>query len=452
MFLKIKYADKGITFKQKYDSQTLADLLKSIHEKCGIEPGLKVELTYIDSENDRITVETTEDLQNAFEDVKSQPSEKGLTTLIVEVSTSPFTAMNSVITFDQAIELEKPSVVVEASSEQKQDQVFTSEFSESFINPPNTDENQPAFEHQDLPEPPRAHLNHADSTMTSLNNQGTDPTSITVANTGTFQFGQLPPVIPTTDYPEESTFKEDGEPHLGISCSQCFCAPIVGTRWRLVEKNDFDLCGKCAVKPEYKDLLMFKIPRHDPRQRCFDNKNFEAIVHYFQKDGGSHKELCQVESPNKRFEDTRKQMLLSTMRQLLPQHDPARVTAFLDDYIKDPLKSVQVEILIEIYLKSTAIAGKPQTNCKTAKKDNQGLTYQKGTYEYNPSSHNLSTVNSHPAPPTRPGFAPPPHPPMGYPLPGFHPPFGHMYPGAIPHVGAFHYGYGPHPAYQPRRS
>eukprot|EP01019_Chilodonella_uncinata_P003915 GABU01004801.1.p1 GENE.GABU01004801.1~~GABU01004801.1.p1 ORF type:complete len:178 (-),score=25.91 GABU01004801.1:234-767(-) len=129
-----------------------------------------------------------------------------------------------------------------------------------------------------------------ESTLTSIQPLLENPAVINVANTGNFPGEGLPqPSGPGFEYPEDVHPVGFGtlDMHLGTSCSQCFVAPIEGTRWRIVAKNDFDLCDRCVTKPEYKDLVMIRIPRYDPKVRSFDNQNFEAIVNYFHKNGST---------------------------------------------------------------------------------------------------------------------------------------------------------------------
>ena len=429
MFVKIKYAEKNLVIRIKYESQTLADLAEKMREKCQVEGNHQMYFTYIDAEGDKITLDSTDDLENAVEDVKIHQKDKNPVTLTLDVHTAPASTLVSNFSVVQDALIGHKAEIAH-QDESAKEAIENHNISDSFFNPQLNVHEAPENQMDET----RDRLNQFrrigdESTLTSIQPLLENPAVINVANTGNFPGESLPqPSGPSFEYPEDAHPVGFGtlDMHLGTSCSQCFVAPIEGTRWRIVAKNDFDLCDRCVIKPEYKDLVMIRIPRYDPKVRSFDNQNFEAIVRYFEKNGSNTPAEMMIEekseptevlqaSQKPKVHDTRSIILKQTMCHLLPNESPQKIEAFLQEFTKDPLSKVNVDTLVNIFLADQHI------------RKNQPPTFAPP-----PPMH-------HQAPPMRPGLwnQPYPHHP-GMP-PMCPPPFNF---GTGPFGGAFGVGFG----------
>ena len=73
--------------------------------------------------------------------------------------------------------------------------------------------------------------------------------------------------------------------HRGIQCDHCRVSPIVGRRYKSVQRFNFDLCGNCINLPQYRHEKFLMLQTHNPNDPSLTNAGFSTVVNHFNSSG-----------------------------------------------------------------------------------------------------------------------------------------------------------------------
>lgn len=71
--------------------------------------------------------------------------------------------------------------------------------------------------------------------------------------------------------------------HQNIICDECQQSPLTGRRYKSINRNDFDLCEKCANLPKYSHETFIRIPYYEASesQGIYSPKEFSNVMKQF---------------------------------------------------------------------------------------------------------------------------------------------------------------------------
>ncbi len=69
--------------------------------------------------------------------------------------------------------------------------------------------------------------------------------------------------------------------HIGIQCDHCRVSPIIGRRYKSLQRPNFDLCGKCINYPQYLHEKFLLLQTHNPNDQSLNPGTFSTVVNYF---------------------------------------------------------------------------------------------------------------------------------------------------------------------------
>ena len=326
MFIKIKHSDKII--KIKHENQTVADLHKIVQEKCGLTKPFKI--AYLDSEQDHITITSDDDLRMGIEEIKEfTTSEDGqvptITIVVIEdEDASPFNTNVSQVL---------PQNLFNSN---QGNQMETEKINAQYHNQAPKPNSNGLFSAGGINYPTQTQTQQPQQAQTSLfgNAQTPNPTA-QVTNTGLFQglapqqqaqrtgglFSNATPSQPTLfstplnyashipqptfaqnfyENPANQLFVAYGHQnvgfclprpkptttrHTGITCDHCRVSPIIGRRYKSVNRHDFDLCGRCVNYPQYIHMKFLMIQTNNPSDPSLNIPNFNQVINYFNSSG-----------------------------------------------------------------------------------------------------------------------------------------------------------------------
>ena len=377
MYIKIKHHDNII--KQKYESQSLQDLINIVKNKCNITKPFK--LAYLDVEQDHITISSDEDLKLGIEELRETTTATGgagqvpaLTIVVVEEgeiasmpnefsdilpkegffssgpATNPNNQMQTEVLNSQPQAAEKKAAVIsgnnnpapETASNQQppaQAQPTSSLFSNVppaeqrpshgqsslFGNVPHQDSTaasrgglfqtvatnnpQPGIFHNiaqaqqqsaslfQPAQPQQQAQTGLFSNATPAQNSG--PGLFSSANNLPQFTNGLPPntmfsAVPQfaqpiafvgTNLASRENFCRRPLPtstqHHGVLCDHCKVSPIIGRRYKSLQRHNFDLCGNCINRAQYLHEKFLLIQTHNPADPSLIQQNYSTVVNYF---------------------------------------------------------------------------------------------------------------------------------------------------------------------------
>lgn len=389
MYIKIKHHDNII--KQKYESQSLQDLINIVKNKCNITKPFK--LAYLDVEQDHITISSDEDLKLGIEELRETTTATGgagqvpaLTIVVVEegeiasmpnefsdilpkeglFSSGPATNQNIQMQIEvlnnQPQATEKQAAVTggnnypapETASNQQQPaqaQPTSSLFSNAPLAEQRPSQGQTSLfsniPHQDStaasrgglfqavatnnPQPGTFHnIAQAQQQSASLfqpaqpqqqAKTGLFSNATPAQNTGLGLFSnvntqqQSPNVMFSTvpQFAQPVAFVGAGfasrenycrrplptsTQHFGVQCDHCKVSPIIGRRYKSLQRQNFDLCGNCINRGHYLHEKFLLIQTHNPADPSLIPQNYSAVVNYFNSNPFYSNPVITVPFPN----------------------------------------------------------------------------------------------------------------------------------------------------------
>jgi Zinc finger, ZZ type/PB1 domain len=383
MYIKIKHHDNII--KQKYENQSLQDLISIVKNKCN--PSKPFKLAYLDVEQDHITISTDEDLKLGIEELRETTAASGatgqvpaLTIIVVEegeiasmpndfsdilpkealfasgpdanptqmltepINVQPQAAekkaqVNEGLNYPApaVLENQQPAVTkpegglfsnAPRAEQQRQSSLFSNEQRPSqgqsslFSNVPLQDATaasrgglfsavapnnqqptttlhvaqaqqqstslfQPAQPQQQQPQTGKGLFSNAtpaSNTSNLFSNQGTQP----VYSNGLFnaipQFAQPIAYVGPAFHQQVNYCRRpapNSTQHRGVQCDHCRVTPIVGRRYKSVQRLNFDLCGNCINQPQYRHEKFLMLQTHNPNDPSLTQASFSTVVNHF---------------------------------------------------------------------------------------------------------------------------------------------------------------------------